>query len=84
MLFISTGTYFELFDLEISGYLEILEMNRNDIYTGIHFLVNMLALFLFTLRRSQTTVFGGQAFFSHIHYFLNQRGICEPRIQFLK
>jgi hypothetical protein len=63
MLFISTGTYFELFDLEISGYLEILEMNRNNIYTGIHFLVNMLALFLFTLRCSQTTVFGGTGLF---------------------
>ena len=38
MLFISTGTYFELFDLEISGYLEILEMIGNDICTGIEFI----------------------------------------------
>ena len=50
----------------------------------IHFIVNVLALFLFTLRCSQTTIFGGQGFFSHIHYFLNQRVICEPGIQFLK
>ena len=38
MLFISTGTYFELFGLEISGYLEILEMIGNDICTGIEFI----------------------------------------------
>ena len=50
----------------------------------IHFLVNKLTLFLFTLRCSQTTIFGGQAFFSHIHYFLNQREICEPRISQLR
>lgn len=30
-LFISTGTYFKLLDLEISGDLEILEMSRDDI-----------------------------------------------------
>ena len=30
-LFISTGTYFKLLDLEISGDLEILEMIRDDI-----------------------------------------------------
>ena len=29
--FISTGTYFKLLDLEISGDLEILEMSRDDI-----------------------------------------------------
>ena len=47
------------------------------------FFVNVLSLFLFTLRCSQT-VFGRQAFFSHIHYFLNQRESCEPRIPYLK
>ena len=30
-LFISTGTYFKLLDLEISGDLEILEMIGDDI-----------------------------------------------------
>ena len=38
LLFISTGTYFKLFDLEISGYLAILEMIGNDICTGIEFI----------------------------------------------
>ena len=38
MLFISTGTYFKLFDLEISGYLEILEIIGNDICTRIEFI----------------------------------------------
>ena len=35
LLFISTGTYFKLFYLEVSGYLEILEMIGNDICTVI-------------------------------------------------
>ena len=38
LLFISTGTYFKLFNLEISGYLAILEMIGNDICTGIEFI----------------------------------------------
>ena len=37
--FISTWTYFKLFDLEISGYLEILETIGNDICTGIEFIL---------------------------------------------
>ena len=39
LLFISTGTYSKLFYLEISGYLEILEMIGNDICTGIEFIL---------------------------------------------
>jgi len=39
LLFISTGTYFKLFYLEVSGYLEILEMIGNDICTGIEFIL---------------------------------------------
>ena len=35
MPFISTGTYFKLLHLEISGESEILEMIRDDISTGI-------------------------------------------------
>ena len=35
LLFISTGTYFKLFDLETSGDLEILEVMGDDICTGI-------------------------------------------------
>ena len=35
LLFISTGTYFKLFDLETSGDLEILEIMGDDICTGI-------------------------------------------------
>ena len=38
LIFISSGVYFKLFDLEISGYLDILEMIRNDICTGIEFI----------------------------------------------
>lgn len=33
--FVSTGTYFKLLDLEISGDLEILELIGDDICTGI-------------------------------------------------
>ena len=58
-LFMSTGTYFKLFDLEISGDLEMLEMIGDDIciYMFIYmcvcvyiymdiirFFLNMLAL----------------------------------------
>ncbi|CAM9145474.1 unnamed protein product [Rangifer tarandus platyrhynchus] len=103
LLFISTGTYFKLLDLEISGDLEILEMIGDDIciymfiyiyiyvcvcvyiYTYmeiIHFILNMLALSLFTLRCSQIPIFGGQAIFSHINYFLNQGRMFKPGIQF--
>ena len=40
LLFISTGTYFKLFDLYMSGDLEILEMTRDDIYIlGIAFIL---------------------------------------------
>ena len=35
LIFISTGTYFKLFDLEIFGDLEILEVMGDDICTGI-------------------------------------------------
>ena len=96
----STGTYFKLLDLEISGDLEILEMIGDDIciyfflyiylcvyiyiyiYMDIiHFFLNVLALSLFTLRCSQISIFGGQAIFSHINYFLNQGRIFKPGIQ---
>ena len=99
--FMSTGTYFKLLDLEISGDLEILEMIGDDIciymfiyiyicvcvyiyiYMDIiHFFLNILALSLFTLRCSQISIFGGQAIFSHINYFLNQGRIFKPGIQF--
>ena len=40
LLYISTGTYFKLFDLYMSGDLEILEMTRDDIYIlGIAFIL---------------------------------------------
>ena len=95
----STGTYFKLLDLEISGDLEILEMIGDVIciymfiyicvcvyiyiYMDIiHFFLNILALSLFTLRCSQISIFGGQAIFSHINYFLNQGRIFKPGIQF--
>ena len=48
----------------------------------IHFFLNMLALSLSTLRCSQISIFGGQAIFSHINYFLNQGRIFKPGIQF--
>ena len=48
----------------------------------IHFFLNVLALSLFTLRCSQISIFGGQAIFSHINYFLNQGRIFKPGIQF--
>ena len=55
-------------------------MHRNR----INYILNVLALSLFTLRCSQTSTSGVQASFSHVNYFLNQRGICEPVMQLLK
>ena len=48
------------------------------------FILNMLALSVFTLKCSLSSIFGGQIIFSHINYFLNQRVNCAPEIQFWK
>ena len=69
-LFISTGTYFKLLDLEISGDLEMIgDVICIYIYIClymyidiIHFILNMLALSLFTLRCSQISIFGDRPF----------------------
>ena len=55
-------------------------MHRNR----INYILNVLALSLFTLRCSQRFTSGVQAIFSHVNYFISQRGICEPVTQLLK
>ena len=54
----------------MSGDLEILEITGDDIHiwSSIHFILNMLAL-SFTLRCSQTTVFGEQGVLPHKKLF---------------
>ena len=52
------------------------------IYGYNSFFSQHVSLVLSTLRCSQISVFGGQAIFSHINYFLNQGRIFKPGIQF--
>ena len=94
----STGTYFKLLDLEISGDLEILEMIGDDIciYMFIYICVCVcMYIYGYNLFYSQrvslvplhpemfTDIYiWGQAIFSHINYFLNQGRIFKPGIQF--
>ena len=94
-LFISTGTYFKLLDLEISGDLEMI----GDVICIYMFIYICVCVYIyiygynsfFSQRVSLvplhpemfTNIYiWGQAIFSHINYFLNKGRIFKPGIQF--